>query len=43
MQVTIHQQEEDRPEIWKFKALDDKQYLLVDTRQGSEAPSKCMW
>ena len=38
MQVTIHQQDEDRPGIWKFTAKDDKQYLLVHTdKEGRTA------
>lgn len=38
MQVTIHQQAEDRPEIWKFIAQEDKQYLLVHTdKEGKTA------
>jgi len=29
--VTVYQQDEDRPEVWKFKAEGDKRYLLIHT------------
>ncbi len=38
VKVTINQQEGDRPEIWKFKVADDKQYQLIHTdKEGRTA------